>query len=100
VGKHVDGGSETDRGVDTALVDWWLTDRDFLCDYEEFRRWRAAKVEEMAWEGSEFMKTLYGDGPFQLMLDEGYAVWDDPELSAMEDEMWEEIEEEAVRIGL
>ncbi|KAK4041204.1 hypothetical protein C8A01DRAFT_34722 [Parachaetomium inaequale] len=100
VGKYGNRDSEMDRGVDTALVDWWLTDSDFVADYEDFQRWREAKVEEMAWEGIEFWETWHGDGPFQHISDEGYSVWDDPELSAIEDEMWEEIEEEAVRIGL
>jgi hypothetical protein len=67
-----------------------VTDSGFVADYEELQRWREAKVEEMTSEGIEFWETWYGDGPFQQMFDEGYSVWDAPELSAKEDKMWRE----------
>ncbi|SPQ19508.1 372c09f7-8cc6-4116-82b0-b4f06d07e679 [Thermothielavioides terrestris] len=34
-----------DDGLDTAVFDWWLTDSEFLDDYEEFKSWQTHMLE-------------------------------------------------------
>ena len=100
---HLHRGSERvelDRGVETALLDWWLADNEFALNYKEFERWKKAVEDDLAWEHIEFWERWHAgdDEPFEWDFEEGSLPWH--VLSGMDRKKREEIEAEAVRIGL
>jgi hypothetical protein len=105
---YADGYSETveieflfkrDEGIETALQDWWLTDFEFVVEYNEFVDWRDAMEGGMACEEFELWETCHGnEAPEQVPEEEERILWD--KLSVDHSKIWKEIEAEAIRIGL
>ena len=88
---ELDFFKDLDRGVDTALLDWWLADSDFASDYKEFKNWKEAMEDGMNWDLIELRETWHDE-------EEERVPWD--LLWAKHEAIQEEIEEEAVKIGL
>jgi len=96
---------DLDDGIDTSLCDWWLSDIDFLLDYEEFKEWRDVTGDSMTLDLIEFWETWHDVGCDRTIK----------ELSAKEMLLYNEaknkllvehgkmraaVEAEAVKIGL
>lgn len=79
-----------DQGVDTALVDRWLADHGFACHYREFENSTNDMEDSISWELIDFTESLDAE--------RGRVPWN--KLWAKHNQIYEEIEAEAVRIGL
>ena len=97
--------SDLADGVDTSLFEWWLSDIDFVLDYEEFKEWRAVTEDSMIWDLIEFWETWHEldyDGTVVELCTGGKPLHDlaRKKLSIKHDENRAAIEKEAVKIGL
>ncbi|KAJ2898051.1 hypothetical protein MKZ38_004219 [Zalerion maritima] len=82
------------NGIETVLIDWWLTDTGFLLKFKKFDKWRDAKEDGMAWDNDMIAF-------WESWLDVGYGkLYDEAwsELSAKHEEIRAVIETKAVAI--
>lgn len=96
---------QIDRGIETALVDWWLEDLECSPEYEAAADWRDDMGDIVIWEQMDFWQTWYPAYDHKMF----YPPCEVKGLSY--DEEWEKmqsrcseieasVEREAVRIGL
>jgi hypothetical protein len=85
--------SDLEQGIDIALLDWWLEDSDYVRDFEEFENWKEMMEDGMNWDGIDILELWHGEE-----LEDDWTPWD--LLWAKNKDIEEEIEAEAVRIGL
>lgn len=82
-------------GIDTALIEWWLSDFDFLQKFGQFEEWQDIMTEMNIWNMTDFwedwVNVEYDDIHWELALEEMWTKQD--EIDAL-------IEEEAVKLGL
>jgi hypothetical protein len=83
--------SDLNSGVEIVLMDWWLTDSDFADDYKKYKAWKRAMEVDMRCYLLDFLKTWDGE-------EDDCIPWE--LLWAKNRDIEEEIEAEAVRIGL
>ena len=90
-----------DEGVETVLYDWWLTDIEFLSNYDEFKQWRDAMEESMSWECIDFVE-LWEDTCHPSPTKEDLLSYDEAwhELRSEHEKLRATIEARAVQLGL
>ncbi|KAK5458522.1 hypothetical protein LTR55_012003, partial [Exophiala xenobiotica] len=50
---------DLEDGIETSLCDWWLADRDFFLDCEEFKEMRDVIQDSMTWDLIDFWETWH-----------------------------------------
>ncbi|CAF9915430.1 MAG: hypothetical protein ALECFALPRED_010194 [Alectoria fallacina] len=96
---------DLDDGIDTSLNDWWLSDIDFVSDYEEFKEWREVTDDSMTEGLIEFWETWHDvdyDGTIKELSAEEKLLYDEEKnkLLVGHEKKRTAIEAEAVKIGL
>lgn len=97
--------AEMDDGIDTALIDWWLVDNDFVQAYKIYKEWKSM-MEDVILDGQFHLWEKWHfdehDGTASALSGAEELEYDDEygDLLASHEHIGAEIEAEAVRIGL
>lgn len=97
--------AEMDDGIDTALIDWWLLDIDFVHAYKVHEDWKSV-MENVILDGQVHLWEKWHfdehDGTASALSWAEELEYDDEydDLLASHERIRADIEEEAVRIGL
>ncbi|KAG4418753.1 hypothetical protein IFR04_008115 [Cadophora malorum] len=94
-----------DDAIETALIDWWLSDDAFWGEVKAFEHWQDEVEDGMAWELMDVWETWYGaDGHVKIRkASEREKVSYDKAMKKLlceHEKKKVSIEAEAVRIGL
>lgn len=97
--------SDLDDGIETALIDWWLSDDVFGAEVKAFEEWRGEMEDGVAWELVDLWESWYGvdgNGKVRVVSEKEKLLCDSAMMKSLgeHEKKREDIEAEAVRIGL